>query len=162
MRADVVRRHAHDLDDFTFPEGRDDLHSQALRPEGKTDFVFQVVIPAQGLLFRSSIDDSFVVDSVFADRVFADFSLLRPQNAAHGSAPNLEPASDLRLTDASAIEFPDLGGVRDRRLPAAPDVARSAAPGPGQPEFVPAESLFQTQRIWPTASHCPTGWRGEI
>jgi len=80
MRADVVRRHAHDLDDFTFPEGRDDLHSQALRPEGKTDFVFQVVIPAQGLLFRSSIDDSFVVDSVFADRVFAGFfSLLRPQ-----------------------------------------------------------------------------------
>jgi hypothetical protein len=27
----------------------------------------------------------------------------------------LPPASDLRLTDASAIEFPDLGRMRDRR-----------------------------------------------
>ena len=73
VRADVVRRHAQDLNGFTFPERRDDLRSQALRLEWETDFVLQVVIPAQGLLFRSSIDDSFVVDSVFPDRVFSGF-----------------------------------------------------------------------------------------
>ena len=70
MRAGVVRRHAHDLDGFAFPERRDDLRSQTLRLERETDFVFQVVIPAQRLLIRSGIDDSFVVDSVFPDRVF--------------------------------------------------------------------------------------------
>ena len=99
MRAEVVRRHAHDLNGFTFPEWRDHLRSQALRLERETDFVFQVVIPAQGLLFRSGIDDSFVVDSVFPDRgLFGISSSLWPQHAAHGSASDLQPASDLRLT----------------------------------------------------------------
>src|SRR5664279_6388645 len=71
MLADVVRRHAQDFNVFTFPERRDDLRSQALRLERESDFVFQVVIPAQGLLFRSGIHDSFIVDSVLPDRVLS-------------------------------------------------------------------------------------------
>jgi hypothetical protein len=43
------------------------------------------------------------------------FFIALAQNAAHGGASDLPPASDLRLTDASAIEFPDLGRMRDRR-----------------------------------------------
>lgn len=73
MRADVVRRHAHDLNGFTFPERRDDLRSQALRLEREADLAFQVVLPAQGLLFRSGIVDRFVVDAVFPNRVFSGF-----------------------------------------------------------------------------------------
>jgi len=44
MRADVVRRQAHDLYGFDFPERRDDVRGQALRLERETDFVFQIVI----------------------------------------------------------------------------------------------------------------------
>src|SRR5437764_1231060 len=109
MRAGVVPRHAHDLNGFTFPERRDDLRSQALRLEWKTDFAFQVVIPAQGLLFRSGIDDSFVVNSVFADRVFSGFlHRFGPRTRRTEVRPicGRRAISDL-LTPA--IEFSDLG-----------------------------------------------------
>jgi hypothetical protein len=67
--ADVVRRHADDLNGFTLFERRDDLRSPALRLERETYFVFELVIPAQGLLFWSGIDDGFVVDSVLPDGI---------------------------------------------------------------------------------------------
>jgi len=70
MLANVVRGHADDLNGFTFFQWRDHLRSQTLRLEQETDFIFQVVIPAQGLLLWSGIDDGFVVDAVFPDRVW--------------------------------------------------------------------------------------------
>jgi hypothetical protein len=36
---------------------------------GKTDFVFQIAIPAQGLLVWSGIDNGFVVDSVLPNEI---------------------------------------------------------------------------------------------
>ena len=85
MLAGVVRRHAYDLDGFTFPERRDDLRSQALRLERETDFVFQVVIPAQGLLIRTGIDDGFVVDAVFLDRRQAETQLKQAGSVARAA-----------------------------------------------------------------------------
>ena len=71
MLAGVVRRHAYNLDGFTFPERRDDLGSPARCLERETDFVFQVVMPPHHLLFRSvGVHDGFVVNTVFPDRVF--------------------------------------------------------------------------------------------
>jgi len=65
---------ASDFDDLSLSEWRDDLGSEALGLEGEPHFVFQVVIPAQSLLFRSvSVHDGFVVDSVFPDRVSLGF-----------------------------------------------------------------------------------------
>ena len=49
MRAGVVRRHAHDLDGFAFPSGETTFAARHFA-ERETDSVFQVVIPAQGLL----------------------------------------------------------------------------------------------------------------
>src|SRR3974377_701887 len=40
--ADFVRRHAHDLHSFPFPERRDDLRSKALRLQRETDLAFQI------------------------------------------------------------------------------------------------------------------------
>src|SRR5581483_9253787 len=37
--------------------------------EGKTDLALQIVIPAHCLLFRTGINDCFVVDAVFPSRV---------------------------------------------------------------------------------------------
>ena len=54
----------------SFLSGETTFAVRHLAWNGKRDFVFQIVIPAQGLLFRSGIDDSFVVDSVFTNRVF--------------------------------------------------------------------------------------------
>src|SRR5581483_12012275 len=73
MLAGFVRRHAYNLDGFTFPEGRDDLCNPARCLERETDFAFQVVIPTRGLLIWTGIDDGFVVDTVFPDRVFSGF-----------------------------------------------------------------------------------------
>ena len=42
LLAGVVRCHAHDLDQFTFPEGRDDLCRLAFRLERGDGFCFQV------------------------------------------------------------------------------------------------------------------------
>ena len=76
--AGVFRRHAHHLDGFAFFERRDVLRGDTPCLEGEADFVFQVVIPAQRLLIRTGIDDSFVVDAVFPHRVslgsFHDFA----------------------------------------------------------------------------------------
>src|SRR5438477_10034865 len=107
MRTDVVRRHAHDFNGFTSPERRDDLRSQALRLEWKTDFAFQVVIPAQGLLFRSGIDDSFVVDSVFPDRVFSGFlHRFGPRMRRTEVRPICSRRAISDLLTPGAIEFP--------------------------------------------------------
>ena len=49
MLAGDVRRHADHLNGFTLFERRDDLRGPACRLERETDFVFQIVIPTQGL-----------------------------------------------------------------------------------------------------------------
>ena len=104
-----LRRHAKDLDSFTLPEWRDTVRGDALRPERKTDLAFQIVVPAHCLLFRAGIDDGFVVDAVFADRVsLRASSSLRSQDSAHRGAADLQPAGDLSFADAGAMQFPDL------------------------------------------------------
>ena len=55
--ANTVWRHADHLNGFTLFEGRDHLRSPAFRLERETDFIFQVVIPTQGLFVGPGIDD---------------------------------------------------------------------------------------------------------
>jgi hypothetical protein len=78
MLAGIFSGHAQDLSGFTFPERRDGLRCDAPRRERKTDFAFQIVIPAHGLLFRTGIDDRFVMDAVFPHKIslgsFHDFA----------------------------------------------------------------------------------------
>src|ERR1700723_4704388 len=69
----IFRPHANHFDGLTFPERRDDICSDTLRPERETDFALEIVIPAHRLLFRCGIDDGFVLDAVFAKRVSARF-----------------------------------------------------------------------------------------
>src|SRR5436305_15287600 len=52
-----------------FPERRDGVRGYTPRPEWERDFAFQIVIPANCLLFRTGIDDCFVVDAVFSHRI---------------------------------------------------------------------------------------------
>ena len=68
----ILGRQAADFDRFSFTERGDHLGRHAPYREGERDFVLQVVIPAQGLLFGPiSVDDGFVVDSFFANAVFS-------------------------------------------------------------------------------------------
>ena len=46
-------------------ERRDCIRGETLRPEWEADLTFQVVVPAHGLLFRTDVDDRFVVDAIF-------------------------------------------------------------------------------------------------
>jgi hypothetical protein len=60
---------------ISFFEGRNEVRDDALCLEREADFVFQVVIPTHRFLFRSvSVHDGFVMDAVFADRVFGSLS----------------------------------------------------------------------------------------
>src|ERR1039458_3542197 len=53
------------------PERRYEFGSDALGLKREPDFVFQVVVPSHGLLFRPiCVRDGFVVNSVLSDRVF--------------------------------------------------------------------------------------------
>src|SRR5215471_20267019 len=69
MLAGVLHGHAQDFDGFPLPEWRNGFRCQTSGLEGETDLAFQIVVPAQCLLFRAGIDDGFVVDAVFPDRV---------------------------------------------------------------------------------------------
>lgn len=54
--------------------GGDCFDGDAPGREGKLNFVFQVVIPAEGLFFWPiGVHDGLVVDAFFADAVFAQF-----------------------------------------------------------------------------------------
>src|SRR4051794_39278536 len=77
MLARILSGHAQDLGGFTFPERRDRVRGYTPGPERETDLAFQVVIPAHCLLFRTSIDDRFVLDAVFPHRIspFHDFAV---------------------------------------------------------------------------------------
>ena len=62
--AGIFRSQALDFHRFALAERRNRLGHDALGLEGEADFVLQVVIPAQGLLFRSiRVHDRFVLDS---------------------------------------------------------------------------------------------------
>src|SRR3954467_1719555 len=69
MFAGIFSGHAQDLGSFAFPERRGDVRGYTPRPERETDFAFQIVIPAHCVLFWTSIDDRFVVDAVFPQRI---------------------------------------------------------------------------------------------
>ena len=65
------RCHAEDLDGFTFAERRNDFGSDASGLKGKLQLVFQVVIPPHRAFFGSvRVDDGFVVDPIFPNRIF--------------------------------------------------------------------------------------------
>ena len=75
-------------------------HSEAfhfgLGLDRESDFVLQVVIPAQGLLLRSvSVHDEFVLDAVLSEGILFTFrhrrhSSFRRQNTVHRGAPDLQ------------------------------------------------------------------------
>ena len=74
LRADVFGSEAADFYRFSFPQRRSGLNADALRLERKMDLVFEVVIPAHGLLFRAiRVDDRFVLDSLFPNGIFSAF-----------------------------------------------------------------------------------------
>src|ERR1035437_9711026 len=56
--AAVFRRHTSYFDSVSFAERRDDFGSDALGLEGKSDFVIEIVIPAQRLLIRPVVRDT--------------------------------------------------------------------------------------------------------
>ena len=69
------------------------------------DLGFQVVIPAQGLLFRSGVDDTFVVDAVFPDGIFSGFfHQLRAEDAL-ATFPEPEPLDLVADNELSAARF---------------------------------------------------------
>ena len=65
--------HAQDFDGLALPERRTRVCGDAFRRERETELAFEVLIPAHCLLFRSCIDDGFVLDAVFANRIFSAF-----------------------------------------------------------------------------------------
>lgn len=69
MLAGLFSSHARDLGGFAFPKRSRRVRGYTPRPEREIDFAFQIVIPAHCLLFRTGIDDRFVLDAVFPPRI---------------------------------------------------------------------------------------------
>ncbi len=68
--ARIFGRQAEGFDGFSLAERRHHLGCNAASRERETDFVVQVVIPAESLLFRPiGVDDDFIVDSFLAEAV---------------------------------------------------------------------------------------------
>src|SRR6516162_9562241 len=67
--AGILFGHTQDFGGFTLAERRDSLRGDAPCLEWEADLALQIVVPAHGLLFRTSIDDCLVVDPVFSNRV---------------------------------------------------------------------------------------------
>src|SRR5262249_50706067 len=118
------------------------------RPERETDSAFQIVIPAHCLFIRTGIDDSFVVDAIFPDRI----SL----GSSHDFAPRMRRTAVRPICRRRAISDllmpPDIAfGFRRHAappFPAGPGVCRSAGPAPSQPECARAEFHARTPRKW--------------
>ena len=63
-----------DFDRFTLAERGNRLGFDTRGLKRESDFVFQVVLPAQGLLLRAiRIHDGFVLDAILANRIFFEF-----------------------------------------------------------------------------------------
>ena len=74
LGADVFGSEAADFYRFSFPQRRSRLDADARRLEWEMDLVFEVVIPAHGLFFRTvSVDDRFVLDTLFPNGIFSAF-----------------------------------------------------------------------------------------
>ena len=72
--AGIFGSQAPDFDSFLLDERRNHLGNDTLRLERESDFVLQVLIPAQGLLLRSlSVNHNLVVDSLLPDGVSLGF-----------------------------------------------------------------------------------------
>lgn len=68
----VFRSQTPDIDYFSLSERGDEFGRDASRREGKLDFVLQVVIPAECLLFGPiGVHDGFVVDAFFTNAILA-------------------------------------------------------------------------------------------
>ena len=65
------------------------------------------------------------------------------QDSADGSAPDVKPASDLRLGDASAMQSPDLGRVRGCRCWPAQTLAVLPGVGQASPSSFPQNLPFK-------------------
>ena len=89
---------------FTLTKWGDGVRGDALRPERKGDLAFQIVIPAHCLLFRSGIDNRFVVDAVLPGPDLAwVFSWPCFQDSADGGAAYLHSTGDFGFADASTV-----------------------------------------------------------
>src|SRR5262249_24636182 len=72
--AGMFRRHAPYLNSLPLPKWRNDVVRHAFCLKREAEFIFQIVVPPHGLLFRPvSVYDGFVVDSIFADTIFSGF-----------------------------------------------------------------------------------------
>jgi hypothetical protein len=84
VRAVIFRCHANHFSSFAFSERRDNLCGDAFRRERKTDFVFEVVIPA--IACSSGLASTMASFSMRASRIASlrgFFIGLRWPNAAH-------------------------------------------------------------------------------
>src|SRR3954454_11226915 len=147
MLAGIFSGHAQDLGSFAFPERRGGVRGYTPRPEWETDFAFQIVIPAHRLLFWTSIDDRFVVNAVFPQRISLGFSHdfaprmrrteVRPICRHRAISDLLMPARcNFRISSACRAAV----SGRPTRLPFCRASVRLA-------RVLPAEPLFRTPRI---------------
>ena len=102
--AAVFRRHTSYFDSVSFAERRDDFGSDALGLKGESDFVIEIVIPAQRLLFRLvGVRWLGCGCGLPGSSLSSVFSRLCCQDSAHRGAPDLQPAGDLGFANTGTV-----------------------------------------------------------